>query len=276
MMNVPTGELVILAVGIMGGGVVTGILAGLFGIGGGAVLMPVLFEVFRLIGVPDDVRMQLCIGTSLAVIAPTAFRSYRSHKARGAALQDVVKLWTVPVVIGVILGSAVAVVAPAVVFKIVFGCTVLLTACKLLFLGDRFVIAPKLPGPWVLRVYGAVIGLLSSLMGVGGGAMASMVLTFYGQSIHKAVATSAGIGVPIAVTGTIGYMLAGIPHMGELPPLSIGFVSLVGFALMAPISTYTARFGAVLAHRMPRRHLEIAFGLFLILTASRILLSMVG
>jgi uncharacterized membrane protein YfcA len=276
MMNVPTGELVILAVGIMGGGVVTGILAGLFGIGGGAVLMPVLFEVFHLIGVPDDVRMQLCIGTSLAVIAPTAFRSYRSHRARGAALQEVVKLWTVPVVIGVILGSAVAVVAPPAVFKLVFGCTALLTACKLLFLGDRFVIARTLPGPWALRACGLVIGLLSSLMGVGGGAMANMVLTFYGQSIHKAVATSAGLGVPIAVTGTIGYMLAGIPHMGELPPLSLGFVSLVGFALMAPISTWTARFGAVLAHRMARRHLEIAFGLFLVLTASRILLSMAG
>jgi uncharacterized membrane protein YfcA len=276
MTNIPAGELVILAVAIMGGGVVTGILAGLFGIGGGAVLMPVLFEVFRLVGVPDDVRMQLCIGTSLAVIVPTAFRSYRSHKARGAALEDVVKLWTVPVVIGVILGSAVAVVAPAVLFKLVFGCMALLTSCKLLFLGDRFVIARTLPGPWAMRAYAAVIGLLSSLMGVGGGAMASMVLTFHGQSIHNAVATSAGIGVPIAVTGTIGYMLAGIPRMGELPPLSVGFVSLVGFALMAPISASTARFGAVLAHRMARRHLEIAFGLFLILTASRILLSMAG
>ncbi|NVO14384.1 MAG: sulfite exporter TauE/SafE family protein [Rhodoplanes sp.] len=275
MMDVPVGELVVLAVAIAGGGVVTGILAGLFGIGGGAVLVPVLFEIFRLIGVPDDVRMQLCIGTSLAIIVPTAFRSYRTHKAKGMALQDVVKLWTVPVVIGVVIGSALAVVAPAAVFKLVFAFIQMTIAAKMLVVGDRFSIAPELPGPVTMRIYGTVIGLLSALMGVGGGSLSTMLLTLYKRPIHNAVATSAGLGVPIAVTGTIGYMLAGIPHMGELPPLSVGFVSLVGFALMAPISTWTARFGAILAHRMARRHLEIAFGLFLVATAARILSSLV-
>ncbi|RAI44326.1 sulfite exporter TauE/SafE family protein [Rhodoplanes roseus] len=276
MSGVPAGELAMLAVAIMAGGVVTGLLAGLFGIGGGAVLVPVLFEIFRLVGVPDDVRFQLCIGTSLAIIAPTALRSYRSHRALGAAMEDVVKLWTAPIVVGVVLGSLLALVAPSALFKIVFACTAGLMACKMLFLGNRVVIAPELPGPWAMRAYALVIGLLSSLMGVGGGAMATMVLTFYGRPIHAAVATSAGLGVPIAVTGTIGYMLAGIPHMGELPPLSIGYVSLVGFALMAPVSTFTARFGAVIAHRLSRRTLEIAFGLFLITTALRILFSAIG
>nr|WP_284701292.1 sulfite exporter TauE/SafE family protein [Rhodoplanes tepidamans] len=265
-----------LALAITAGGVVTGLLAGLFGIGGGAVLVPVLFEIFRLVGVPDDVRFQLCIGTSLAVIVPTAWRSYRSHRIVGAAMQDVVRLWTVPVVLGVVAGSALALVAPSALFKIVFGCTAGLTACKMLFLGNRFVIAPTLPGRWAMRAVAAVIGLLSALMGVGGGAMATMMLTFYGTPIHAAVATSAGLGVPIAVTGTIGYMLAGIPHMGELPPLSIGYVSLVGFVLMAPVSTWTARFGAVVAHRLSRRTLEIAFGLFLLMTATRILISAMG
>ncbi|WP_210208234.1 sulfite exporter TauE/SafE family protein [Rhodoplanes roseus] len=273
MMDVPVSELIVLALAIAGGGVVTGILAGLFGIGGGAVLVPVLFEIFRLIGVPDDVRMQLCIGTSLAIIVPTAFRSYKTHKAKGMALQDVVKLWTVPVIAGVVVGSGLAVVAPAELFKIVFAFIQTTIAIKMLFLGDRFFLGDDLPGPGLMRVYGAGIGLLSALMGVGGGSMATMLLTLYKRPIHNAVATSAGLGVPIAVTGTIGYMLAGIPHMGELPPLSIGFVSVVGFVLMAPISTYTARFGALIAHRTSRRTLEVAFGLFLILTAARILVS---
>ncbi|MBK5960041.1 hypothetical protein CCR97_17785 [Rhodoplanes elegans] len=273
MLDVPVGELVVLVLAIAGGGVVTGILAGAFGIGGGAVLVPVLFEIFRLIGVDDEVRMQLCIGTSLAIIVPTAFRSYKTHKSKGMALQDVVKLWTVPVVIGVVVGSALAVVAPGELFKTVFAVIQTTIAIKMLFLGDRVFIAEELPGPTTMRIYGGVIGLLSAMMGVGGGAMAAMLLTLYKRPIHNAVATSAGLGVPIAVTGTLGYMLAGIPHMGDLPPLSVGFVSVIGFVLMAPISTYTAKFGALIAHRTSRRHLEVAFGVFLILTAARILYS---
>ncbi|RAI33544.1 sulfite exporter TauE/SafE family protein [Rhodoplanes serenus] len=274
MIDVPVGELVVLAVAIGAGGVVTGILAGLFGIGGGAVLVPVLFEVFRLIGVDDEVRMQLCVGTSLAIIVPTAFRSYRTHKAKGFALQEVVRLWTVPVVIGVAIGSGLAVVAPSAVFKLVFAGISLIIAAKMLFASDRWFIAEELPGPAVMRVYGLIVGLLSSLMGVGGGSLSNMILTLYKKPIHNAVATSAGLGVPIAVTGTIGYMLAGIVHMDELPPLSIGFVSLAGFVLMAPISSYTARFGALIAHRLARRQLEIAFGVFLIVVSARILWSM--
>ncbi|MFD2183486.1 sulfite exporter TauE/SafE family protein [Rhodoplanes azumiensis] len=273
MPSVPVGELVVLVLAVTIGGVVTGIIAGLFGVGGGAVLVPVLFEIFRLVGVPDAVRFQLCVGTSLAIIAPTAWRSYRSHRVAGAAMPEVVRLWTAPVVIGVALGAALAVVAPSALFKIVFGCTAGLTALKMLILGNRLVIAPTLPGPWPMRAAAFVIGLLSSLMGVGGGALATMMLTFYGTPIHAAVATSAGLGVPIAVTGTFGYMLAGLPHMREMPPFSIGYVSLVGFAVIAPISTWTAKFGAVIAHRLSRRTLEVAFGLFLLGTAIRILFS---
>ena len=98
-----------------------------------------------------------------------------------------------------------------------------------------------------------------------------MVLTLYGKPMHSAVATSAGLGVPITIAGTIGYMLAGWPHMAQLPPLSIGFVSLIGFALMAPVSSFTAPYGARLAHWLPRRKLEIAFGIFLLLVSLRFL-----
>src|SRR6202163_2247726 len=112
MLIVSSGELATLALAVIVAGVVTGLLAGLFGIGGGAVIVPVLFEIFRILGVPDAVRMQLCIGTSLAVIIPTAVRSYRAHQARGLVIPEVVRTWTVPAVLGVVLGSIIAAFAP--------------------------------------------------------------------------------------------------------------------------------------------------------------------
>ena len=123
--------------------------------------------------------------------------------------------------------------------------------------------------------YGFVTGLFSSLVGVSGGAVSNAVLTLYGRPMQQAVATSAGIGVPIAIAGTIGYMLAGWPFMPLLPPLSIGFVSLIGFALMAPVSSYTASYGVRLAHRLPKRTLEIAFGIFLMLVSLRFIISLI-
>src|SRR6266852_6323821 len=117
MATVPFGELVWLAVAVMAAGVVTGILAGLFGIGGGAVIVPVLFEVFRVLGVPEEVRMQLCLGTSLAVIVPTALRSYRAHRVRGLVVPEVLRAWTVPTIVGVAVGSIAAAFAPAGLFK---------------------------------------------------------------------------------------------------------------------------------------------------------------
>ena len=113
-------------------------------------------------------------------------------------------------------------------------------------------------------------------MGVSGGSISNMILTLYGKTIHQAVATSAGLGVPITLAGTLGYMVAGLPQQHLMPPLSIGFVSLIGFVLMAPISSLTAGYGARLAHAMSKRHLEIAFGLFLLAAALRFLIDQVG
>jgi uncharacterized membrane protein YfcA len=127
-----------------------------------------------------------------------------------------------------------------------------------------------------MRGYGFAIGLGSSLMGTSGGSLATLVLTLYGKSIHNAVATSAGIGVPIAIAGTLGYIAAGLPHQALLPPLSLGFVSLLGVAAIAPLSSYVAPLGARLAHALPKRWLEIAFGLFLLAAAARFVVSLVG
>jgi uncharacterized membrane protein YfcA len=270
------GEILWLAASAVAAGVVAGLLGGLFGIGGGAIIVPVLFEAFRLLAVPDSVRMQLCIGTSLAIIVPTAMRSYRQHKLHGSVLDDVLKRWTIPCVAGVAVGSALAALAPPATFKVAFVLVALMIATKLLRGGRAWVLARELPGRAAMNGFGFAIGLGSSLMGIAGGSLAVMILTLYGKPIRSAVATGAGIGVPITIAGTIGYILAGLPHHAALPALSIGFVSLPGVVLIAPISSWVAPFGARLAHRLQQRTLEIAFSLYLLLAAARFLASMIG
>jgi len=273
--NVPLGELALLAAAIIAGGIVTGILAGLFGIGGGAIIVPVLYEVFRAIGVPEEVRIQLCIGTSLAIIVPTTIRSYQSHRATGIGVEGIVRLWWLPALIGVGLGSALAVVAPPAVFKIAFVLVATTIAAKLLFGRADWRLGDDLPPGLGGKALGFLVGLVSALMGVSGGSISNMILTLYGKTIHQAVATSAGLGVPITIAGTLGYMLAGLPQQSLMPPLTIGFVSLIGFALMAPVSSFTATYGARLAHWLPKRRLEVAFGIFLLLVSVRFLASLV-
>lgn len=232
MLGHTIGEIAMLAAWIAGAGIVVGVLAGLFGIGGGAVIVPVLYEVFRVLGVPEDLRMQICIGTSLAIIVPTTVRSYLAHKKKGAVIERVVRAWTLPAVAGVVIGSVAAAYAPAPLFKIAFVVFATFIAMRMLFGGDRWNLGADLPGRGPLTVYGFVTGLFSALVGVSGGAVSNAVLTLYGQPMQRVVATSAGVGVPITIAGTLGYMLAGWRHMGQLPPLSIGFVSLIGFALI--------------------------------------------
>jgi uncharacterized protein len=267
-------ELAWLAVAIVFAGVITGILTGLFGIGGGAVIVPVLYEMFRLLGVAEEIRMQLCVGTSLAIIVPTNVRSYLTHRAKDLVLPQVLRQWAVPSVVGVAVGAAVAAFAPAALFRLAFVVIASLIAAKLLFGGESWRLADGLPSGIAMRAYGFVVGLASSLMGISGGSVANAILTLHGQSIHSAVATSAGLGVPITIAGTIGYVLAGLRHQALLPPFSVGFVSLIGFAVMAPIASLTAAYGARLAHRLPKRKLEIAFGLFLVAAAIRFLISL--
>jgi uncharacterized membrane protein YfcA len=275
MAGVPIAELVWLAVAVMAAGVVTGLLAGLFGIGGGAVIVPVLFEVFRLLGVPEEVRMQLCVGTSLAIIVPTTVRSYRAHRAKGLVVEAVMRSWAVPAVIGVAAGSVTAAFAPAQVFKLAFVVIAGVIAAKLLAGRESWVLDRSLPGRTAMTGCGFLVGLASSLMGISGGSLATMMMTLYGVPIHNAVATSAGLGVPIAIAGALGYLIAGLPHQAQLPPLSIGFVSVIGVVMIAPISSWFAPLGARLAHALPRRRLEIGFGLFLIAASLRFGVSLI-
>jgi uncharacterized membrane protein YfcA len=280
--GVDISELLWLAIGLIAGGAATGILAGLFGIGGGAVIIPILYEVFRVTGVPEVVRMPLCIGTSLAIIIPTSISSWRAHLSRGAGDTSVLRQWAPPTVVGVVLGSLIARSAPESLFKIVFVVVATISSFRLLLARDSWQFGDEFPKGPLMKLYGAVIGLLSSLMGVGGGQLTSLLMTFYGRPIHQAVATAAGLGVVISVAGAFGYVYAGWPRAAEFPgvvalqfPFALGYVSLVGVALVTPLSALIAPVGVRIAHGLSRRQLEVAFGLFLLIVSLRFLVSLV-
>lgn len=268
------GEWALLAGVLLGAGVASGLLAGLFGVGGGAVMVPVLYQLFGVIGVPDALKMQLAVGTSLAVIIPTSIRSFAAHRARGAVDEALLKAWAVPVIGGVLLGSWLASFAPPAVFKLVFVFVAFATAIKLGFGKASWKLTDDIPAEPGRSIIGVVTGLLSALMGIGGGSIVNLVMSFCNQPIHRSVATASGVGVLISIPGAIGYMVAGWPKMGDLPPLSIGFVSLIGAALIMPTSMWVAPIGARLAHSLPKRTLEIAFAVFLALMGLRFLISL--
>ncbi|MGH6771817.1 MAG: sulfite exporter TauE/SafE family protein [Xanthobacteraceae bacterium] len=273
--GISAGELVFLAALIVAGGVVTGLLAGLFGIGGGGIIVPVLYETFRALDVPEDVRMQLCVGTSLAIIVPTNVRSFLVHRRHGAVQMDVVRAWAIPSVLGVAGGSLVAGLAPGQVLTIAFIIVTCIIGTKLLVGRDDWRIADRLPGKAGMAGYGFGVGLAASMIGISGGSISAMILTLHGRPIHNAVATSAAIGVPITIAGVLGYMAAGWPQQALMPPLSLGFVSLIGFALMAPVASSVAPFGARLAHSLSKRRLEVAFAIFLLAVSLRFFVSLV-
>src|SRR5206468_9500255 len=160
--------------------------------------------------------------------------------------------------------------------KIAFVVIAGVIATKLLSGRENWVLGRQFPGPLAMALCGFLVGLASSLMGISGGSLATMAMTLYGTPIHNAVATSAGLGVPIAIAGTLGYLIAGLPHQAQLPPLSIGFVSVIGVFMIAPISSWIAPLGARLAHALPKRRLEIGFGLFLIAASLRFAATLIG
>lgn len=274
-------EVAWLAAALLFAGACTGFLAGLFGVGGGAVLVPALYELFRIVGVPDEARMPLCVGTSLAIIIPTSIRSYYAHRATSTVDTSVLRNWAVPVVVGVVLGSLIARYAPAELFKIVFVAIAGISAIRLLFGRDSWRFADDMPQGLFLRAYGVAIGVLSTLMGIGGGQLSNLFMTFYGRPIHQAIATSSGLGVLISIPGAIGYIYAGWPAAAANPdvlalqfPFALGYVSLIATIIVAPTSVLTAPLGVKLAHALPKRALEIAFGIFLLLVCSRFFVSL--
>lgn len=263
-----SGEFVLLACALLGAGAVSGTLAGLFGVGGGSIVVAALYHAFTAVDVPEAARMPLSFGTAFAIMAPTSATSFLGHLRRGSADRDVARRWVLPVTVGVCVGSAVATRLSAVPLQAIFVALVLLNAVKLLTGWPAWQTAQATPSPSALNVSGFVIGAASSLIGIGGGVFGNMFLTAYGRTIHQAIGTTASLGAVISLVGVINYAVLGQDAHVDLPG-SVGFVSLLAAAIIAPVAAATAPLGVRLAHRFTRRQLRIGFGLFLMTIALR-------
>ncbi len=268
--TIPASELALFAAALIGAGVVAGLLAGLFGIGGGAVLVPVFYQTYGLLGIDEAVRMHVSVGTSLAIIIPTSMRSFWAHFQKGAVDMALLKAFVVPVLVGVLIASGIAASISSAGLRIVFAVIAFAVAFKMLFNRDTWILGADLPGRVGTSIAGVLIGLISALMGIGGGVLNNSFMTLYSRKIHQAVATSAGVGVLISVPGIFGYIWAGW-GAGGLPPFSTGFINWLTVALIIPVTLLTAPYGAKLAHEWSKRRLEVGFGLFLIFVGGRFL-----
>ena len=270
--TVGIGGLGLMALTMAAAGSVAGVLAGLFGMGGGAVLVPILAEFLGVLGVHESVRMHMAVGTSLAIIVPTAVRSYRVHDAAGAPDRDLLKSWVLWVPLGVVIAGFFVADVSGQTLRLIFAVVALLMAFKMFFNRDSWVIANDLPRqPWRGGA-GFGIGFLSTFMGIGGGNLNNVLMTSFGRSIHQAVATSAGLGVLIAVPGVITYVVVGFGHP-DLPPYSAGYINLIAMAAIMPVTMLFVPLGARLANKMSKRQMEVLYGLFLMLVAARFISS---
>jgi uncharacterized membrane protein YfcA len=255
------------------GGLAVGYLSGLLGIGGGGILVPVLYDLFRIIEAPEEARMHMAVGTSLAVIAPTSLLSVRMHWRRGTVDLDVLRSVAPGVLAGVLLGVVIAGQVNGSVLKAVFILFCAVMAARLLAGGESWRLGPVLPGRPARLCLGFVTGLVSALNGVGGGAFITSFMTLYGRPMLQSVATAAGVGPLIALPGALGYVAAGHGVL-DLPAFSLGFVSLAGMALMVPATLLAAPLGVRHAHRVSRRTLELAFAAFLSIAGLRLTASL--
>jgi uncharacterized membrane protein YfcA len=267
------GEIAGFAAAIAAAGAVSGLLAGLFGIGGGAVLVPVFYQVFGLLDVDESVRMHVSVGSSLAIIVPTAIRSFMAHRARGAVDMDLLKSFLIPVPVGVVLASLAAASISSEGLRMIFAVLALLFGIRLLFNRESWRLGGRLPGnPW-RALAGVGIGFFSTLMGIGGGIMNNTFMSLYGRPMHQAVATSSGVGLLISVPGTVGYIWAGWSNP-DLPIVSTGYINWIAVALVIPIALIVTPYGVQLAHWLKKRHLEIGFGLFCLFVSARFFVSL--
>ena len=269
------GNLLFLAAALVAAGLAAGLIAGLLGVGGGIVIVPVLFQLFTLIGVDPAITMHLAVGTSLASIIPTSISAVRAHIRRDAVDFEILRTWAPGVVAGVAAGSVLAGIARGSLLTGVFGTVALLVALYMMLVPEGIRLRQALPAPWAQRLIAAVIGCFSSMMGIGGGTLTVPALVLCSYPIRRAVATSSAVGMIIAVPGAIGFMVTGWDVPGR-PPLSLGFVSLLGLMLTAPTAMLTAPFGTRLAHVIDPVWLRRSFALFLMLTGVRMWWSLIA
>lgn len=269
-MDLPLTDMLLYAAALLATGVAAGFIAGLLGVGGGIVIVPVLFLAFTALGIDEAVRMHVAVGTSLSTIVFTSLASFRAHSRRGAVDFALLRSWAPGIFVGVVIGSALASVFSGQVLTGIFGAIALVVAGYMAFARPDWQVFPGLPTGIVKHSVAAVIGTVSALMGIGGGTLSVPTLTLCGYPIHRAVGTAAAIGFVIGVPGTVGFIIAGWGKAG-LPALSLGYVNLLGLALILPASMLMAPVGARAAHALPVRWLKLAFAVFLALTAARML-----
>jgi uncharacterized membrane protein YfcA len=268
LIDLPAGELVLFALALAGAGVFAGLLAGMLGIGGGAVLVPVFYQILGIIGVDEAVRMHVSVGSSLAIIVPTSISSFRGHLARGAVDMQLLRSFVVAVPLGVVLASLTAASVTSATLRAIFAGLVFVFGLRMLFNRDHWKLSDEVPGNPVRFLVGAAIGFFSTLMGIGGGIFNNTFMTLHGRSIHQAVATSSGVGVLIAIPGTVGYVWAGWGNP-LLPAMSTGFVNWVVVLAVIPIALLATPWGVGLAHALSRRQLQFGFGIFCMVVAAR-------
>lgn len=248
--------------------VVAGFLAGLLGVGGGIVTVPVLQTLLTAMKVPPDLAIQMAVGTSLMTIFPTGMMSARSHYKRGGIDMELLKLWAPLALLGTITAVVVARFVDGLVLQAVFAIVGTLVAVDMIVRGDGAKLADGFPSPLVRGACGYVIGLISTMMGIGGGTLSVPILSSVGYPMRRAVGTASALGPVIAIPGAIGFIVNGLGVEGR-PPLSLGYVNLLAFALLLPAGMLLPQFGAKVAHAIPPRALKLAFAAFLLLTAGK-------
>ncbi len=266
-------ELIMFAVGLLATGIIAGVIAGLLGVGGGIVIVPVLFHIFTTLGIDESIRMHLAVGTSLGTIIPTSIRSVRAHHKKGAVDWALLKRWALPMLLGVVVGTVLASYVNGQVLTGIFAVFAIVIAANLAFGREEWRLGDELPSMPAQSGIAAVIGGLSSMMGIGGGTFGVTTMTLFGRPIHNAVATSAGLGLIISVPGAIGFLVSGWTVPG-LPPFSIGYVNLIGLALIVPMTVLAAPWGAALAHKISRKTLARAFAFFLLATSIKMMMGL--
>jgi uncharacterized membrane protein YfcA len=248
--------------GLLATGVVSGIAAGLLGIGGGAIIVPALATALLLLGFDSDVVQHIAVGTSLAIIIPTGIASALAHDRRGAVDREALKLWAPVIVAATFVGGLMAGLYSGDVLRIVFGVMALFIAANIVLPFQERLMGHLRGSKLTHRIAAAVVGYVSALMGVGGGSLSVPTLHAFGATMHRAVGTGAAIGVFIALSGTLGFIVSGWSADGR-PPLSLGYINLPALVLIGTTATLCAPLGAVIAHRLQQRTLKLAFAVFL-------------
>lgn len=252
-----------LILGLSVTGMVSGVFAGLLGVGGGSIIVPALAFAFDALGFGDDVVQHVAVASSLAIIIPTGIRSALAHNRRGAVDVAILRLWAPFVLVGCLVGGLMAGWFSGDVLRISFGVLAFIIAINSVTPFQQRLMGHLRGSPATHRIVALIVGYLSALMGIGGGSFSVPTIAAFGETMHRAVGTGAAIGVFIAIGGTIGFIVSGWTVPG-LPPLSVGYVNLIALVLVGGFSVLTAPLGAALAHRLDQRTLKYIFALFLV------------